>query len=290
MAKIPNFAGAEKLSLTDLQALADAVAGQERVLPPAPLSGRIGSRKYSLANFNRVDESTGVSIPANPGLIESVAYDISVSEPQINEGKILLPPSGGGGSDITEVLYTSYVSSPVIESGTIHHPYAQTVLEGSSVAGVVSGFIKSSNVSYPFAENGDIVLPWAQSVSSVYGLVCGVESNSAVTAPMITDGDIILPYAQYENGSSVTGLIAGVTTSAVSSPIIQNGKLILPEGGGTVLGLRDMYGNPIAWEDLPTAENAIVLSTHYVGSYKYDLKAYVSDGYLGLQIIQDFGS
>lgn len=164
------------------------------------------------------------------------------------------PVGEAGGSSIVSVEYTSSVEAPTVEGASIYHPLAQQNEWGSSVAGVINGIHATSMLSSPCIINGDIRIPYAG--SSVAGVINGIRTDASVTAPLISDGTIILPSAS--------------------------------AGTSEVKGLRDMYGNAVAWADLPTAENAIVLSTHYVGSYKYDLQAYKSDGYLGIQLVQDF--
>lgn len=220
MRKLPNFAGAEKLSLMDLQALAEAVEAQERVLPPAVLSNRLGSRKYSLANFNldTKDSCTGEAWPNNPGLVSSMSFTAE-PEPRIVEGELYIPlahhvnsytkdddsieqVSGG----VRAVYCTHQLHEPQIARGDIHIPYAMSSWE-DDCEGFCSG------------------------ISSTAGVVYAVQFDG--TAPRIDDGIIGIPLADSTAcGGAVTGVIAGVAMDSTSGAYISGGVLHLPSGGG----------------------------------------------------------
>lgn len=244
MRKIPNFAGAAQLSLMDLQALADAVEAQERVLPPASMPARSGSRKYSLANYNldTKDACSGEAWPNNPGLISSLAF-AATAEPRIDKGEMHIPLA--------------------------HH--VDTYNGGDESLDMVTGAIKAvyclPDVHKPSIVRGDIQIPYAHSLwdDDCDAFCTGVVSTAGVvhslqyigTAPRINQGVIELPLADSTAcEGAVTGVISGVATDSTSGAYITQGVLHLPEssgdcepaeytpGGTSVLGLvRSIDGN-----------------------------------------------
>lgn len=91
MAKIPHFAGRQSLSLTDLQALADAVPQPGHTFTSLP--GARGRVQYGPAQFNTAEmvECDGITAAENEeGMIASVSY-AATDIPYINEGNMVLP-------------------------------------------------------------------------------------------------------------------------------------------------------------------------------------------------------
>lgn len=259
MRKLPNFAGAEKLSLMDLQALADAVEAQERVLPPAVLPNRLGARKYGLANFNldTANSCDGSAWPDNEGTIRSVAFSVA-DEPYICQGDIAIPlahymPSGGDDAPsavgaLASVVVEPGLTAPDIQRGQVRLPLADSAC-GGSVAGLVQG-VQLDSTSGAYITAGVLHLPASgggeddccggcacvpaqytpggdECSGSVLGLICSVDPNDNILLPDIVDGAIRIPYADTARGA--VGIMRGVSVEAgFTDPLICCGYLFLP--------------------------------------------------------------
>lgn len=211
MGKIPHFAGRSSLSLTDLQALADAVPlPVAQVQPAAATRGRV---QYGLAQYNvQADECAGeVAVPDAEGMIAGVVMD-AVGEPYIDEGVMHLPAgAGGGGCNCVPASYDECVGGCL---GLI------------SSVGYYSD-LRAADICY-----GSIRLPRACSdggCNGVVGGVAGVLFDDAAAGPFIDDGVIVLP----------TGL-QGVMT--VDGPMSWSdlrcaGVVRLHDGDATTLGV-----------------------------------------------------
>lgn len=126
MAKIPHFAGKQSLSLTDLQALADAIPQPVHGFTALPAArGRV---QYGLAQYH-ADECAGVvAEPDTPGLICGVEYVDGVEEPHIVNGAILLPKAQAGGG-ITSCSFSSPITEPTVRNNQLLLPYAEQTNE-----------------------------------------------------------------------------------------------------------------------------------------------------------------
>lgn len=175
MGKIPHFAGRDSLSLTDLQALADAVPLS--AVPVQPAAATRGRVQYGLAQYHvPVDECAGeVAVPDAEGMIAGVLMD-AVGEPYIDEGVMHLPAGDGGGGcncgpafyDVCEgsciglirsVEYEYDLTGPRIEDGHIRLPLATTYGECPGVCGGVQAVIVSESATGASIQNGIITLP-----------------------------------------------------------------------------------------------------------------------------------
>ena len=173
MGKIPHFAGRSSLSLTDLQALADAVPLS--AVPVQPAAATRGRVQYGLAQYHvPVDECAGeVAVPDAEGMIAGVLMD-AVGEPYIEEGVMHLPAGGGGrncgpafyndcdGSCIgliRSVEYEDDLTGPRIDDGHIRLPLATTYGECPGVCGGVQAVIVSESATGASIKNGIITLP-----------------------------------------------------------------------------------------------------------------------------------
>lgn len=227
MNKIPHFAGVQQLSLTDLQALADAVEAQTRILPPAGLPGRVGSRKYGLANFNldTANSCDGSAWPENEGLIRSVGYS-EEDEPYICQGDIALPMAHyvpGAGDEtpaatgvLHSVLVEGGITAPDIQRGQMRLPLADSACDGA-VAGLLRAVEVDEDASAPYISQGTLyLLPGGggggdddccggctcvlaqynnTAAADVAGLIASVAADDAATGCSIVDGAITLPMA-----------------------------------------------------------------------------------------------
>lgn len=180
--------------------------------------------------FNSDEDDDTISLPplANsadgiPGLLVSARIDSSALVPRIDNGELVLPPSGSGGGTLPgEVVYSHEIASPYISNNTIFHPFAQQGANGASTHA---------------------------------GILAGIRFGSAVQ-PVIEDGKIFIPYANSQSGSSVAGVITNLRTSSVTAPAIVNGELQLPLDSITK-GVKSMNGNAYLWEDIGMSTAAV---------------------------------
>lgn len=177
MGKIPSFAGKSSLSLTDLQALADAVPAAGVQVQVAP--GTRGRVQYGLAQYHvPADECAGeVAVPDAEGMIAGVLMDAE-GEPYIEEGVMHLPAgagTGGGGCHcgpafyddcdggciglIRSVEYENDLTGPRIDDGHILLPLATTYGECPGVCGGVQAVMVSETATGASIKNGIITLP-----------------------------------------------------------------------------------------------------------------------------------
>lgn len=176
MGKIPHFAGRSSLSLTDLQALADAVPlPVAQVQPAAATRGRV---QYGLAQYHvPVDECAGeVAVPDAEGMIAGVVMD-AVGEPYIDEGVMHLPAgAGGGGCNCGPAYYDSEDGSCIGLIRSVDYTY-------------------DGNVRSPRIEDGNIRLPMCSMEGGCPGVVgaIAVVRYDYRTEPTIQSGTIWLP-------------------------------------------------------------------------------------------------
>lgn len=208
------------------------------------------------------------------GLISAVAVDADATSPYIAAGVLHL--AGGGGDECC--------------GGCACVP-AEYVPGSHSTLGLISSIDPNESILQPDIVAGAVRLPYADTARGAVGLMQGVAVVEGYTDPLICYGNLYLPLADTCGGA--TGLISGVVTDA-TSPYISAGVLHLPTTGSAeceLEGLMDAEGNEVPWADLPDDICAgIVLSTHYVGSYEYELKAAKVGKFLQLQVIQDFSA
>lgn len=183
----------------------------------------------------------GSSVDTVPGLIAGIELSSSVTTPQIIDGLMTLPATGGSAS-VPPAQFGSSVTIP----------------------GLVQGMSFDSSVDAPMASNGYVRVPMARygnGGSSVTGGVGGISYDNSVTVPYIADGHIYLPpgssgsavdipLAQYtaDGTSSVTGLIAGIKiNSNIDNPYIADGNITLPVQA-RLWGIVDINGKYHSFE------------------------------------------
>ncbi len=275
MKKIPHFAGKNSLSLTDLQALADAVPPPcPHVQPATHTRGRV---QYDNADYNlatlEADECSG-SVEADEGSVEADEGSGSVEADECS-GSVTRPDSPGM---IASVAYAA-ADEPYIDDGNMVLPLAHNFspedssLPDESATGGIGSINVVAALKRAQINRGDIQLPLAQSfwpqaadgVMSTPGLVYGVQYDPVGDAcagsvlPRIEQGVIHLPAAggddtdpggcscvpaQYTGSISAIGLIRSVEFEAnLPGCLITNGQIRLPratsadECTGTVGGV-----------------------------------------------------
>lgn len=274
MKKIPHFAGKNSLSLTELQALADAVPPPcPQVQPAATTRGRVqyDNADYNLATLT-ADECSGTAArPDSPGMLASVDY-AAADAPYIDSGNLVLP---------------------------LAHDYSpeDSSLPDESVTGGISSINVVEDLKRAQINRGDIQLPLAQSAwpqtaeGAMYtpGLVYGVQYDPVDDAcegavlPRIDQGIIHLPAgggggggddtepsgcscvpAQYTGSISSLGLCRSVEFEEnLESCLITNGRIRLPratsadECTGTVGGVCAVqYTGAVT---TPAIQNGVIL-------------------------------
>lgn len=245
--------------------------------------GASGHAKYGMAWYTPDGSSTASStdgVLTAAGLIASVDFNAEARAPRIDNGGIQLPfAEYASGTDahagvIAGIRYGSGIDAPRIRAGVIE------LVPGGGGGGGCSCVLAQYQAS---------------GAADVPGKIAGVEFSEEVDACRIENGMMRLPMAEYmpATGSStdevvVPGAIQRVAyCSAIDEPrIVAGGRMELPTG---LVGVMTQEGERATWYGLPsTAASGLILSTHYVGSYKYDLRAWCDGKYLGLAIIQDY--
>lgn len=278
-----RFAKGEALTAADMNQLAVAIESVQDT-PRGGQQARQAHATYGMAWYTPAGSSTASSTDGAleaAGLVASVDFNTEARSPRIDNGGIQLPYANYGLSNtddnaggIAGIRYGSGIDAPRINGGMI-----ELVPGGSGGGG------ECSCVLAQYAAPG---------VADVAGKIAGVHFSSGVDAPRISDGVMMLPLAEYEPADSntdevrVAGGIMGVAyASGIDTPrIATGGRIELPTG---MVGVMTSAGVRTSWHGLPnTLEYGMILSTHYVGSYKYDLRAWSDGKYLGLAIVQDY--
>lgn len=141
MGKIPDFVGKNTLSLTDLQALADAVPRERGGVVPMEHRGRT---QWGPAQYGRDD-----GVPDVCGVVGGVVWgDSSVNAPRIVDGVIELPVGEGGLCPLAEY---------------------DPEWPGYAVAGRVGAVSWGSSINAPRIDGGHLKLPSAHAEGDVPG-------------------------------------------------------------------------------------------------------------------------
>lgn len=296
MKKIPHFAGKNSLSLTDLQALADAVPPPcPHVQPATATRGRV---QYDNADYNlatrAADECSGTAArPDSPGMLATVAY-AAADAPYIDSGNMVLPLAHD---------YSPSDSSLPDESAT-------GGLRGVQVtAGLQRAMINRGLLGLPLAQSS-----WGDAEGAMYtpGLVYGVQYDPVDDAcvgavlPRIDQGIIHLPAGggggelpllSIEASSDETwGVNGGVfrvglaDMCAGSAGIIarveagehlalSQGVLTVPTGGGSTLsGVVNTSGEQVPWAQMQAAP--VRMAVFFLDGYRLYLTGQLVNGFL----------
>ncbi len=217
---MPTFAGQKKLSLEDVQALADLLAAQGLTVESVPAGVHRGRKQYALANYTSSTVDFLEPEESNDGVIRAVGYSVYAEFPYIYEGEIIHPHA--------QDYYTE------MEDGTLEETEVAGVLQrvearaGLRRSVIVDGSLRLALASSEFEADSSISVP---------GLLWGVEYDSAVTAPRLVDGLLQLPPggggcppAEYDgSGVSVLGSVQAIVLgSSVSAPCIHSGTIKIP--------------------------------------------------------------
>lgn len=318
MKKIPHFAGKNSLSLTDLQALADAVPPPcPHVQPATATRGRV---QYDNADYNlatlAADECSGTAArPDSPGMLATVAY-AATDAPYIDSGNLVLPlahdyspsdsslPDESATGGVASINVVEDLKRPQINRGDIRLPLAQSDwgddAEGAMYTpGLVYG-VQYDNADacegsvLPRIDQGIIHLPSSQEGGSgcacelaqydecgaQVGLIQSVEFVGYMTRPKIVDGAIQLPLAT-TNGAC-PGVCGGVQSvimdSGAQEATITNGIICLPVPG--IKGLQTING-PMSWDALACAGMVRLYEADAMG---FGVQAEVTSGYLRIYV------
>ncbi len=236
MKKIPHFAGKNSLSLTDLQALADAVPPPcPHVQPAAATRGRV---QYDNADYNlatlAADECSGTAArPDSPGMLATVAY-AAADAPYIDAGNLVLPlahdyspedsslPDESATGGMRGVQVTGGLQRPMINRGLLGLPLAQSSWDDAEGAMYTPGLVYG--VQYDPVDDAceGAVLPRIDQ-----GII-------HLPAPTFGGGDddctgsCSCPLAQDYDTTTVPGLMTGLEVGSTSGPEIVDGVAYLP--------------------------------------------------------------
>lgn len=318
MKKIPHFAGKNSLSLTDLQALADAVPPPcPQVQPATATRGRV---QYDNADYNlaalAADECSGTAArPDSPGMLATVAY-AATDAPYIDSGNLVLPlahdyspsdsslPDESATGGMRGVQVTAGLQRPMINRGLLGLPLAQSSwgdAEGAMYTpGLVYG-VQYDNADdacaggvLPRIDQGIIHLPASQEGGSgcscqpaqydecvsMAGLIRSVEFVDTLSRTQIVAGSIQLPLAN-TNGEC-PGVCGGVKSvvmdPGVSEASINHGIIRLPMPG--IKGLQTISG-PMSWNELACAGMVRLYEADAMG---FGVQAQVTAGYLTIYV------
>lgn len=217
---MPTFAGQNKLSLADVQALADVLAAQGLTVDSVPAGVHRGRKQYALANYTSSTVDFLDPDENNDGVIRSVGYSPYAEFPYIFDGEIVHP--------YAQDYYTE------MEDGTLEETGVPGVLQrvearaGLRRSRIVDGRLQLALACSEFESDSSIAVP---------GLLWGVEYDSSVSAPRLLDGLLQLPPggggcppAEYEpSGVSVLGSVQAIVLgSSVSAPCIHSGTIKIP--------------------------------------------------------------
>lgn len=280
MRKIPHFAGREKLSLTDLQALADALAAQGLITPPAGAPPHRGRVQYGLANYTPTAITGLQPEDSEPGMVAGVYYDSLAEFPHILEGDIIHP------------LAQDYET--LFEDGT-----RETTLLPGIFAGVR---VSDGGLGRTVVVDGELLIPlanttWGEDTAiNVPGYVYDVELASSISAPTIKDGVILLPegmggacpLAEYDPAapeSAVSGRIAGIGWgSSILAPRIDKGRISLPTAHAESRSSMRMGAVEwLGWDPAAFADSAILMTTAVGHPRITEGQAYIPPGVLGIE-------
>lgn len=242
MKKIPHFAGKNSLSLTDLQALADAVP------PPAtpahtaaPYRGRT---QYGLAQFNTAtaeDECSGsvATLPDSPGMLASVAY-APLDSPRIDEGNMQLP--------------LAHDWDPAEDSS----------VPAEQATGGICSINVPENLKRPQINRGDILLPLAHSHWEGEGAMCTPGLVYAVQVDAVADDEC----------SGTVGSLPYIDQGVIHLSAGTGG------GGSALSGVVNTSGEPVPWSQMQAAP--VKLAVFFLDGYRLYLTGQVVNGFLQL--------
>lgn len=231
-----------------------------------------------------VDESGVPHATAVAGGLAGVQLATSgISAPRILPGGILeLPASTGGGGDIPlaefggasavavpgavrGLVFAEAYTSPEARAGCIYFPFAHTEGSGMERPGVLRSVSFVSGLEAPRIVEGALQLPpgggdmplaafgsSAPSGVAQPGALAGLSFESAMEQPRAYAGNIYFPLANFSGpGTARPGALQAVKiVSGISEPRIVEGSLQLPQGGSGPVGVQDVNGSCIDWNNL----------------------------------------
>ena len=244
MKRVPEFAGQNRLSLTDLQALADAVSecGVAPVMVPA--APRVGRAMYGLCNYNVEDACDGeAGVVDGEGLLARVAFKSGLSAPRVNEGAMELPmASEGVAGGLRSVRVDPALYCPALVDGELLLP------PGGSGSGEWPVLTVAPSASEVWSvKNGRIEVGLADDCDGCAGVISRVEVSEGVTVPRLRQGVLMLPLG----GGS---------------------------GGGALAGMVTARGESVTWEQMEA--EAVDLAVLFLAGYRLYLTGQVKDRFL----------
>lgn len=251
MKKIPHFAGKNSLSLTDLQALADAVPPPcPHVQPATATRGRV---QYDNADYNlatlAADECSGTAArPDSPGMLATVAY-AAADAPYIDAGNLVLPlahdyspsdsslPDESATGGMRGVQVTAGLQRPMINRGLLGLPLAQSSWGDAEGAMYTPGLVYG--VQYDDAEacEGAVLPRIDQGIIHLPAPTSGGDDDACT-------GSCSCPLAQATTSATVPGLMTGLEVGSSYWPQIVDGVAYLPlaQWGESVHYTKANYG------------------------------------------------
>lgn len=252
MKKIPHFAGKNSLSLTDLQALADAVPPPcPHVQPAATTRGRV---QYDNADYNlatlAADECSGTAArPDSPGMLASVDY-AAADAPYIDAGNLVLPlahdyspedsslPDESATGGMRGVQVTAGLQRPMINRGLLGLPLAQSSWGDAEGAMYTPGLVYG--VQYDPVDDaceGSVLPRIDQGIIHLPAPTSGGDDDACT-------GSCSCPLAQATTSTTVPGLITGLEVGSSYWPEIVDGVAYLPlaQWGESVYYTKANYG------------------------------------------------
>lgn len=223
----------------------------------------------------------GLASDGVPGLLVSVEFDDTLSDPIVENGKVRMPRSGGS---LKLVEFGSGIASPIsgvlvgmsfatgigeifAKNGEVYFPLAEyNGYYGTNVAGALVGVQYANGITAPRINNGMLELPEAgggevqaaEFVGSVTtsvepGGLKGAEFSSGIKEPMAQNGLMQIPLADsYYFGTAVAGGVVGASyASGIDSPRVYFGEVQFPMPGDSMLqGVYDTNGVFHKWVDV----------------------------------------
>lgn len=252
--QLPTFAGQNKLSLEDVQALADVLAAQGLTVDSVPAGVHRGRKQYALANYTSSTVDFLDPDENNDGVIRSVDYSPYAEFPYIFDGEIVHP--------YAQDFYTE------MEDGTLEETEVPGVLQrvearaGLRRSCIVDGALQLALACSEFESDSSISVP---------GLLWGVEYDSSVSAPRLSEGLLLLPPpgggacppAEYEpSGVSVLGSVHSIVLgSSVSAPCIHSGSIKIPPADDGTGEHAPAYGlmRSARWHEAEMTDSSVSL-------------------------------
>lgn len=243
----------------------------------------MSSIEYDLSTSDGDDALNlpGLASDGVPGLLVSVEFDDTLSDPIIENGKVRMPRSGGSSklvefgsgivSPISGVLvgmsFATGIGEIFAKNGEVYFPLAEyNGYYGTNVAGALVGVRYATGIDAPRINNGMLELREAGGAevqaAAFFGTITtsvepgglkGAEFVSFLNEPQARSGIFQIPLADnvYFSTAVAGGVIGASYASGIDSPRVYFGEVQFPMPGDSALqGLVDDNGYFHTWEQV----------------------------------------